>query len=98
VKITVTLDQSHRDLRLHLHRALDYRREHVVRLVATALDDARTPRSSNQDIRERVLRALDDGATQAAAATRFGVDPALIHRWDDDAALDAHLDLLADAP
>lgn len=45
--------------------------------------------------RGRVLRALDRGATVAEAAARFGVDPALIDRWDDDAAADGHTDLLA---
>ncbi len=48
--------------------------------------------------RGRVLRILDQGHTVGAAADCFGVDPALIDRWDDDAATDAHTDLLTDGP
>ncbi len=46
--------------------------------------------------RRRVLRMLDRGATEGQAADRFGVDPAQVARWDDDAARDAHTDLIAD--
>lgn len=47
-------------------------------------------------LRRRVLRALDDGATVEQAAREFGIDPARLNWWDDDAALDARTDLLAD--
>jgi len=56
------------------------------------------PESSGTDearVRQGVLRALDDGSTVEDAAFRFGIDPELIHRWDDDAAVDAYTDLLA---
>jgi len=46
--------------------------------------------------RRRMLRMLDDGTTERQAADRFGVDPAQVARWDDDAARDAHTDLLTD--
>jgi len=46
--------------------------------------------------RRRVLRALDEGATVEQAAARFGIDPAQVDRWDDDAAIDTRTDLLAD--
>ena len=49
-------------------------------------------------VRHRVLRALNDGATVAEAARRFGIDPAQIDRWDDDPAIDAHTDLLGAGP
>ena len=49
-------------------------------------------------LRRRVLRALDEGATVEQAAREFGIDPAQIDRWDDDAALDAHTDLLGAGP
>ncbi len=49
-------------------------------------------------LRWRVLRALDEGATVAEAARRFGIDPAQIDRWDDDPAIDAHTDLLGAGP
>ena len=47
-------------------------------------------------LRRRVLRALNGGATVADAAREFGLAPAQIDRWDDDPAIDAHTDLLAD--
>ena len=46
-------------------------------------------------LRRRVLRALNDGATVAEAAHRFGLAPAQVDRWDDDPAIDARTDLLA---
>ena len=46
-------------------------------------------------LRWQVLRALNDGATVAEAAHRFGLDPAQVDRWDDDPAIDARTDLLA---
>ena len=49
------------------------------------------------DMRRRVLRALDEGATVEQAAREFGLDPAQVDRWDDDPAIDARTDLLADA-
>ena len=49
-------------------------------------------------LRRRVLRALDEGATVEQAAREFGIDPAQIDRWDDDAALDARTDLLGAGP
>ena len=48
-------------------------------------------------LRRRVLRALDEGATVEQAAREFGLDPAQVDRWDDDPAIDARTDLLADA-
>jgi len=48
-------------------------------------------------LRRRVLRALDEGATVEQAAREFELDPAQIDRWDDDPAIDARTDLLADA-
>ena len=72
-----------------------------------------TPRTPTQDqapeagpspepvetrLRWRVLRALDNGATVEQAARKFGIDPAQIDRWDDDAALDARTDLLGAGP
>jgi len=68
----------------------------------TALDDQAPAvgdahREANDPrVRRRVLRALDDGATVADAAREFGLAPAQIDRWDDDPAIDAHTDLLAD--
>ena len=47
-------------------------------------------------VRHRVLRALNDGATVAEAAHRFGLDPTQVDQWDDDPAIDARTDLLAD--
>jgi len=47
-------------------------------------------------IRRRVLRMLDRGATERQVADRFGVDLAQVACWDDDAARDAHTDLIAD--
>ncbi len=55
-----------------------------------------SPESVETRLRWRVLRALDDGATVEAAAREFGLDPAQVDRWDDDPAIDAHTDLLAD--
>jgi hypothetical protein len=49
-------------------------------------------------LRRRVLRALDEGATVTEAARTFGIDPAQIDRWDDDAAIDARTDLLGAGP
>ena len=49
-------------------------------------------------LRRRVLRALDEGATVEQAAREFGIDPAQIDQWDDDAALDARTDLLGTGP
>jgi len=49
-------------------------------------------------LRRRVLRALDEGATVEQAAREFGLNPTQIDRWDDDAALDAHTDLLGAGP
>ncbi len=68
----------------------------------TALDDQASVvgdehREANE-ARWRVLRALDEGATVEQAAREFGIDPAQIDRWDDDAALDAHTDLLGAGP
>jgi len=57
-----------------------------------------SPESVEARLRWRVLRALDDGATVEQAAHRFGIDPALIDRWDDDAAIDARTDLLGAGP
>ena len=45
--------------------------------------------------RRRVLRLLELGHTFSEVAEHLGVDPELINRWDDDAATDAHTDLLA---
>jgi len=56
------------------------------------------PESVEVRLRRRVLRALDEGATVAEAARRFGIDPAQIDRWDDDPAIDAHTDLLGAGP
>jgi len=70
----------------------------------TALDDQESVvgderREANEArLRWRVLRALDNGATVEQAAREFGLDPAQIDRWDDDAALDAHTDLLGAGP
>ena len=70
----------------------------------TALDDQASVvgdehREANEArLRWRVLRALDEGATVEQAAREFGIDPAQIDRWDDDAALDAHTDLLGAGP
>jgi len=68
----------------------------------TALDDQASVvgdehREANE-ARWRVLRALDEGATVEQAAREFGIDPTQIDRWDDDAALDAHTDLLGAGP
>ena len=49
-------------------------------------------------LRRRVLRALDEGATVEQVAREFGIDPAQIDQWDDDAAMDAHTDLLGAGP
>ena len=56
------------------------------------------PESVEVRLRRRVLRALDEGATVEAAARKFGIDPAQIDRWDDDAAIDARTDLLGAGP
>jgi len=57
-----------------------------------------SPESVEVRLRWRVLRALDEGATVEQAAREFGLDPAQVDRWDDDAALDAHTDLLGAGP
>ena len=57
-----------------------------------------SPESVETRLRRRVLRALDAGATVEQAAREFGIDPAQIDRWDDDAAIDAHTDLLGAGP
>jgi len=57
-----------------------------------------SPESVEVRLRRRVLRALDEGATVAEAARRFGIDPAQIDRWDDDAVIDARTDLLGAGP
>ncbi len=47
--------------------------------------------------RWRALRLLDrDGLTVEQAAARVGVGADVVARWDDDAATDAHTDLLVD--
>ncbi len=89
---------------------LTRRRENIDRIPAPRRAPDHQPATTAEDkpgdgcsapreiTRRRVLRLLDHGATVAEAAQRFGVDPALIDRWDDDAALDGHIDLLADGP
>jgi len=57
-----------------------------------------SPESVEVRLRRRVLRALDGGATVAEAARKFGIDPAQIDRWDDDAVIDARTDLLGAGP
>ena len=57
-----------------------------------------SPESVEVRLRRRVLRALDEGATVAEAARKFGLDSARIDWWDDDAALDARTDLLGAGP
>jgi len=75
---------------------------HPVPAPRAAADDVAAPRGTGAAVgdearlRRRVLRALDDGATVEQAAARFGINPAVIDRWDDDPAADAHTDLLAD--
>jgi len=61
-----------------------------------ALRAVSDPELGETRLRRRVLRALDEGATVAEAARRFGIEAAVIDRWDDDAASDARIDLLAD--
>jgi len=63
-----------------------------------APDAGPSPESVETRLRWRVLRALDEGATVEQAAREFGLDPAQVDRWDDDAALDAHTDLLGAGP
>jgi len=53
------------------------------------------PELEKARLRRRVLRALNGGATVEQAAREFGIDPAQVDRWDDDAAIDARTDLLA---
>ncbi len=66
---------------------------------ATAGDQPGDGWSAPREVtRRRVLRLLDHGATVQQAAERLGVDPEVIDRWDDDAALDGQVDLLADGP
>jgi len=57
-----------------------------------------SPESVEARLRRRVLRALDEGATVEQAAREFGLDPAQIDQWDDDATLDARTDLLGAGP
>ncbi len=57
-----------------------------------------SPESVEARLRRRVLRALDEGATVEQAAREFGIDPAQIDQWDDDAHIDAHTDLLGAGP
>jgi len=57
-----------------------------------------SPESVEVRLRRRVLRALDEGATGEQAAREFGIDPDQIDQWDDDAAIDAHTDLLGAGP
>ena len=64
---------------------------------APAVGDAHRE-ADDPRLRRVVLRALDEGATVAEAARRFGIDPAQIDRWDDDAVIDARTDLLGAGP
>ncbi len=58
--------------------------------------DREPPGKCDEEVtRRRVLRLLEGGHTVAAVAEQLGVDPELIDRWDDDAATDARIDLLA---
>ena len=57
-----------------------------------------SPESVEVRLRRRVLRALDEGATGEQAAREFGLNPAQIDQWDDDAAIDARTDLLGAGP
>ena len=58
--------------------------------------DWESPGECDEEVtRRRVLRLLELGHTVVEAAEHLGVDPELINRWDDDAATDAHTDLLA---
>jgi hypothetical protein len=63
-----------------------------------APDAGPSPESVETRLRRPVLRALDTGATVAQAAREFGIDPAQIDGWDDDAAIDARTDLLGAGP
>ncbi len=124
MRLTITLDERGRALRVHVERALDYPPEHLPGLLAAVVAETLTPpptevglpelvpapRTASDDeappvaagpesgavrLRRGVLRALDDGATVEQAARRFGIDPAQVDQWDDDAAIDAHTDQLA---
>lgn len=98
MRLTVSRDPRRRALLVHVDRALDYPSDHVSELLAATVADliAQVGPAPESRLRRGVLRALDRGATVAQAARRFGVDAALIDRWDDDAAVDARTDLLAD--